>query len=126
MRWSLLALAACGRVGFDPHASDARVNIVDASEARGDVITPDGLGSSGGDAAAAIGCGSGCGPSQYCATPAGMCAGSGTCSEIPPAGGTSCSEVIVCGCDGMTYADDCAAAAAGVSVASSGAQCGAT
>jgi len=58
-----------------------------------------------------------CGRGQWCS---GMgCDTAGSCTAIPRA----CPDIFapVCGCDGMTYGNDCEAAAAGVRVASSGA-----
>lgn len=69
--------------------------------------------------------GTGCDEGQFCKFPESAKCGSGdqtgTCTALPEACDLSYSAV--CGCDGQTYGNSCAADAAGVSVASQG-ECG--
>lgn len=60
-----------------------------------------------------------CGTGAYCHRPSGMCTSAGVCEATP----TMCTEDCpgVCGCDGVTYCNECTAGVAGASVAAGGA-----
>jgi hypothetical protein len=68
-------------------------------------------------ACATSSCTPACGPTEYCATPSGMCDAQGTCMPRPMG---LCGGSPVCGCDGNNYASECDAAKAGTNVAQSG------
>ncbi len=59
-----------------------------------------------------------CGAEEWCAKPVGDCDGFGSCASVPQ----GCPLLLdpVCGCDGITYPNDCVAAMSGVNVAYKG------
>lgn len=107
----------------DAQSADAGAN--DAGAASDTVSAPDaGKGascsiamksSSGGSDKMAPGCPTG----QFCKSEANICSGVGKCVNIPGV----CPEVAapVCGCDGKTYGNACAAHGAGMNVSKTGA-----
>lgn len=93
--------------------------------AAGISVQHDGACTGGGTSCGGFG-GATCPAGEYCDYPidpagvsCGAADGTGTCTRVPDA----CPTVVipVCGCDGTTYYNDCAAAAAGVSVQHTGA-----
>ncbi len=83
------------------------------ANAAGQNVASDGACPSGSDCRTSLECGRG----QWCS--GSGCDTPGSCEAIPRA----CPDIFapVCGCDGMTYGNDCEAAAAGMRVARSGA-----
>lgn len=84
----ILALAACGRVGFDAASRDG---VADARTTSGDALVAQ--------------CAPSCKGNELCVTEVGQCGGVGQCNPIV----TSCPDTIepVCGCDGVTYDNAC-------------------
>ncbi|HVK86054.1 MAG TPA: hypothetical protein VM513_18160 [Kofleriaceae bacterium] len=65
-----------------------------------------------------------CSPGDYCGTSPGMCGSPGTCTPIPAPGTSSgCNDLLVCGCDGVTYGNACVAEEAGMSLADANSPC---
>lgn len=59
-----------------------------------------------------------CGADEYCQRPLGVCSGRGVCAPKD----TVCLPIVmeVCGCDGETYGNECAARSMGMNVAADG------
>jgi hypothetical protein len=114
---SVRSTGACVRV-------DASVPPIDAAVPPIDAALPPRDGGAGGAGAPCGGfVGLSCGPGLFCLEPRGQCVtvadGTGTCTARPGI----CPGLYspVCGCDRVTYSNECAAHAAGRSVASAGA-----
>ncbi len=122
MPFFVVALAGCGLVHDLDHqdpdrmdaSTDASIVGRDASALSDSGVRVDG-GSSSLDAAGACVENSDCSLGQYCAKDIGNCPGAGVCTPIP-AGFCQTIAMPTCGCDHVTYANPCTAAAEGVNV----------
>ena len=114
---ALFALfAACG-LDPAPSAEDSTSELTSLDQASLDQPSLDEASLSAGQACTPGG--SECERDEFCSRPVGMCAAVGTCAK-KPAISQHCTDVIVCGCDGNTYSNGCAAARAGQSIAAIG------
>ena len=114
------ALAACGRIGFESsqaHRASSDTEADAGPDASVASLIDGGLGDASG--AACNQAGPACGVGEYCFTPLGMCNVPGVCTEMPRIS-APCSDQLVCGCDGVQYANGCAAARAGHGIAAIG------
>lgn len=118
LRWLLTALVAATA----PAACGGNVTETPLGTGGGTTSSgTGGAGGTGGDGGAAV-CGGqagvACDPDEYCEfDPAGSCGGldgAGTCAPRPDGCPPDCPGV--CGCDGVSYCNECGAHAAGVDV----------
>lgn len=92
-----LAVAACGRIGFDALSSSTNT---DGSTTNGDALAAE--------------CSPACKGNEFCVTQVGQCGGVGECAIVV----TMCPATFdpMCGCDGVTYDNPCFAQRARASI----------